>query len=464
MPALGRAVAYGTMLAATVAAFLAIRAMGSEPSDAVPAAAPAAAHEEGLSAAGHLLLALLVVLAAARVAGSLFRRIGQPPVVGEMLAGILLGPSLLGSAAPSLSAFVFPEATLPLLGVLAQVGVVLYMFLVGLELDTAMLRDRTHASVAISHASILAPFVSGAALALWLHPTLAPDGVPFTVFALFLGAAMSVTAFPVLARILADRGLQGTRTGATALACAAIDDVSAWCLLALVVGVARADAGSAATTVLGAGAFAAFVLFVVRPLVRARLAARKHAPDAAPQHTIALLCLAVLGAAVATEWIGIHALFGAFLLGAVIPHDAALARDVRRKLEDVVVVLLLPSFFALTGMRTEIGLLSGPWEWGVCAVVVLVASLGKFGGTFVAARVTGHGARDAAVLGVLMNTRGLMEIVVLNVGLELGVVSPTLFTMMVIMALATTLAAAPLVHALTWRAAPSPAGAVPRPE
>jgi Kef-type K+ transport system membrane component KefB len=455
---LRRTWAYGALLAGTVVLFLWIREVGTAAELAPGASAVAPAAPSSVRAAAPLLLALLVVLAAARLVGRVFRGIGQPPVVGEMLAGILLGPSLLGALAPEVSAFLFPPSALRLLEALAQVGVVLYMFLVGLELDTTLLRDRRRASVAISHASIVAPFLLGAALALWLHPTLAPPGVPFTVFALFLGAAMSVTAFPVLARILADRGLLRTPTGATTLACAAVDDVSAWCLLALVVGVAKSDAASAAGTVAGSAAFVAFVLLVVRPLVR-RVVARAGA-DTTPQGTMAVVCLAVLAAAVATEAIGIHALFGGFLLGAIVPHDAPVARDVRGKLEDVVLVLLLPAFFALTGMRTEVGLLAGPWEWGVCAAVVAVASLGKFGGTFVAARLTGHPARESAILGVLMNTRGLMEVVVLNVGLDLGVVSPTLFTMLVIMALVTTLATTPIVHALRLRGAGAPAPAV----
>jgi Kef-type K+ transport system membrane component KefB len=372
---------------------------------------------------------------------------GQPPVMGEVVAGILLGPSCLAHFAPETAAFLLPAGVMPTLGALSQVGIVLYMFLVGLRLDTSLLRERTRASVAISHASILVPFILGVASALWLYPRLAPPGVSFTVFALFLGVALAVTAFPVLARILADRGMEKTAIGTTALACAAVDDVSAWCLLALVVGVARADARSAVWTALGTAAFVVAMIFVVRPMARG-FTARHETRPGARQDAMAVVCIAALLAALTTETIGIHALFGAFLLGAVVPHDSALAREATGRLEDVIVVLLLPAFFAFTGMRTQIGLLAGPEQWGVCALIVLVASVGKFGGTFVAARLAGQSARDAATLGVLMNTRGLMEVIVLNVGMDLGVVSPTLFTMLVIMAVSTTLATAPLLRAL----------------
>lgn len=443
---------YAAMLAATVLAFLLIRSAGQDlvapDSGAVIRTATFAASSDALV---HVLLALAVIIVVARAVGSLFKRFNQPAVIGEVVAGILLGPSLLGRMAPQVSTFLLPPSVAPYLNVVAQIGVILFMFLVGLHLDTGLLKQRTHSSVAISHASITAPFTLGALLALWLYPRLSSSGVPFTLFALFMGVSMSVTAFPVLARILTDRGMQKTRMGTIALACAAVDDVTAWCLLAFVVGMAQSNPTSAAVTVALTLAYLVFMLAVVRPLA-VKLAKRYEQPSLVGQNTLALLCVALLLSALATELMGIHALFGAFILGAVIPHDSGLARAALDKLEDVVVVLFLPAFFAFTGLRTQLGLVDGLAEWLICGLIILVASLGKFGGTFAAARATGLSWRESAGLGVLMNTRGLMELIVLNVGLDLGVLSPTLFAMMVIMAVVTTLATTPALHAITAKA------------
>jgi len=396
----------------------------------------------------HILLALVIIVVAARVLGSIFHLLHQPQVMGEVIAGLLLGPSFFGWLAPQASSQLLPQAIAPLLAVIAQVGIILFMFLVGLELDTGLLRQRTRASIAISHASIVVPFLLGAGLALWLYPRFAGDGISFTAFALFIGVAMSVTAFPVLARILIDTKKQTSSMGVLALACAAVDDVTAWCLLALVVGVARAQPGRVLITV---GAAIAFILFV---LVIARrgavwLVRRQTSQGRTTQQMFAIVCVSLLVSALVTERIGIHALFGAFLLGAVVPHDSQLARDIREKCQDLVVVLFLPVFFAFTGMRTQVGLLKEPGDWLVCVVIILIASLGKFGGSFFAARITGSHSREAASLGILMNTRGLMELIVLNVGLDLGVLSPTLFAMFVLMAVVTTLATTPILQALS---------------
>jgi len=395
----------------------------------------------------HVLLALLVVIVCARGLGALFSYLRQPPVIGEMIAGILLGPSLLGRLAPDVSAYLLPPSIAPSLGVLSQVGVILFMFLVGLELDTSLLRKKTHSTVAISHASIVLPFVLGAATALWLYPRVSTRDVPFELFALFMGVAMSVTAFPVLARILTDRNLQRTQLGVIAISCAAIDDVSAWCLLAMLVGVTKAQMGGVFVTLGLAAAYIAFMLVVMRPVVRrfVRLQAQR---GSVTQGATTWVFVGLLLSALATELIGIHALFGAFLLGAIIPHASLLARDVTQKLEDIVIILLLPTFFAFTGLRTEIGLLNDSAHWLACAIIIVVACIGKFGGSSIAARLSGLSWRDSASLGVLMNTRGLMQLIVLNVGLDLRVISPTLFTMMVIMALVTTFAAAPLLSLL----------------
>jgi Kef-type K+ transport system membrane component KefB len=445
-----RLVVYAAMLAVAVGLFFLIREVGSglvAPSGALTAAKKPAppATSDTLT---HVLLALGVVIVLARAMGSLFKRINQPPVIGEVIAGIMLGPSLLGRIAPEVSAFVLPPNIAPFLGVIAQVGVILFMFLVGLHLDTGLLKQRTQTSIAISHASITVPFTLGAALALWLYPRLSSSEVPFTVFALFMGVSMSVTAFPVLARILTDRRLHTSRMGSIALACAAVDDVTAWCMLAFVVGVVQSNAQGALLTVLLTAAYIAVMLVVVRPAA-VWMARRYEHPSRVGQSTLAVVCVALLASALATELIGIHALFGAFLLGAIIPHDSALARAAQDKLEDTVVVLFLPAFFAFTGMRTQIGLVSGWEQWLVCGVIILVASAGKFGGTLAAAKLTGLSWRDSAALGVLMNTRGLMELIVLNVGLDLGVISPSLFAMLVLMAVVTTLATSPALHLLT---------------
>lgn len=441
--------AYALMLVAAVMAFLLIIQWG-EALTAPPVAHAVHVHRAAplatnVSPLVHVLLILAVVVAVGRMLGKLLARWHQPPVIGEVLAGIALGPSLLGQIWPAATAFLLPADVAAYLNVLAQLGVVLYMFIVGLELNAGLLRDRAHATIAISHASIVAPFMLGAVLALWLYPRLSNEEVRFTSFALFLGVAMSVTAFPVLARILTDRGLTSTSLGAVALSCAASDDVTAWCLLALVVGVAQAKVAGAFWVIVGAVAYLAAMFLLVRPLVERWL--RKHDGPLTPGK-MAVVFVAVLLSAIATETIGVHAIFGAFLLGAVIPHDSRLAKEIAYKLTDFVTVLLLPAFFALTGMRTQIGLVSGLDAWLMCGLVLLVATCGKFGGTLGAARLAGLSWTEGAALGVLMNTRGLMELVVLNIGLDLGVISPTLFAMMVIMAVVTTVATTPLVALL----------------
>jgi K+:H+ antiporter len=393
----------------------------------------------------HVLLALCVVILTARGLGLLFRRIGQPAVVGEMVAGILLGPSLLGRIAPGVSEFVLPPATAPHVGMIANVGVVLFMFLVGLELDAGLVLRRARPSLAVALTGIAVPFALGVLLAVPLYAVGAPAQVPLLHFALFLGVSMSVTAFPVLARILHERGMQQTPVGTMALACAAVADVTAWCLLALVVGVAKGSPGEALQTVGLTLAFVLVMLVAVRPYV-VRWAARQD--EAASQGTMAVAFIGLLLSALATEWIGIHALFGAFLFGAMIPHDSALSRSVTSKLTDVVVVMFLPAFFAFTGMRTELGLVSGLDDWLWCAAIIAVAVAGKFGGSCAAARLTGMPWRESAALGVLMNTRGLMELVVLNIGLDLGVISRTVFAMLVAMALLTTLMTSPVLARL----------------
>jgi Kef-type K+ transport system membrane component KefB len=394
-----------------------------------------------------VLLALTVIMVTARLVGAVFARLDQPAVIGEVVGGIMLGPSLLGRIWPDGAAALLPADSAPFLGVISQLGVILYMFLVGLELDLHVLRSRARTTIAISNAGIVVPFVLGAALAWPLFTDYAPPGVGFTPFALFIGVSMSITAFPVLARILGDRGLQRTPIGILALTCAAIDDVTAWCLLAFVVSVTQATTGSAIVTVALTAVYIAVMLTVGRRLMVA-IVSRLDASRRIGEQSLTLVLAAVLLSAVATEYIGVHAIFGAFLFGAIIPHESGIARHVRERIEDVVRVMLLPAFFAFTGLRTEIGLLQTAQDWLICAVIIAVATAGKFGGAALAARVTGLPWRESAALGILMNTRGLVELIVLNIGLDLGVISPRLFTMLVVMALVTTMMTSPILTTL----------------
>ena len=290
-----------------------------------------------------------------------------------------------------------------------------------------------------------------------LYDAWAPAGVGFTSFALFLGVSMSITAFPVLARILGDRGLQRTQMGIVALTCAAINDAITWCLLAFVVGVTQATPGAAAQTVALTAGYVALMLTAGRRAMTAAVA-RFDASPRIGERSLALVLVAVLLSAVATEFIGIHAIFGAFLLGAIIPHESIIAKHVTERLQDIVRVMFLPAFFAFTGLRTEIGLVHTLDDWILCGVIIAVATAGKFGGTLIASKAVGLDWRDSAALGILMNTRGLVELIVLNIGLDLGVLTPRLFTMLVIMALVTTIMTSPILSRLLrsrpWTVAP----------
>src|SRR5688500_175540 len=367
---------YAAMTAIAIAAFLWIRVTGERMSPPDGGAASAVAN----AAAGHdnvlaeVLLALAVIAIMARLMGRAVERyLKQPPVMGEILAGIMLGPSVLGAISSGAYAFLMPQEAAPYLGIVAKIGVVLFMFLVGLQLDASPLRAHSHSTLAISHASILAPFTLGAALALVLYPLYATGTTSFTVFSLFLGVSMSVTAFPVLARILTDRRIQSTPLGVTAIACAAVDDATAWCLLAFVSGVATARLGSAARTVGLAALYVAVMFVAVRPLARWLAGREERSAGPVSPTVLAVVIGLMLFSSVATESIGIHALFGAFLFGALIPHDCRLAGQIRARIEDLVVVLLLPIFFAFTGMRTQIGLLGTAADWMFCGVIIVVA-------------------------------------------------------------------------------------------
>ncbi len=441
--------AYAMMFGATIIGFLLIR------QDGKTLRAPEAVSAQHFGTGGtavqlevlvHVLLALAIIILSARLLGLLFRFIHQPPVIGEVIAGILLGPSFLGKLAPHATAYLLPTTLAPFLSVLAQVGILIYMFLVGVEFDAASIRNKTHSAIMVSHASIMTPFLLGAALSLVLYPRLSTADVPFPIFALFIGVSMSVTAFPVLARILTDRSIHKTELGVMALTCAAVDDVTAWCLLAFLVSIVHARMGGAVLTLAMTLLYVFMMILLVRPA--AVKWTQRQEVKGLTRGAMTAICVSLLVSSLISEYIGIHAIFGAFLLGTLIPHDSAVARQIKYKLEDLVIVLFLPAYFAFTGMRTQIGLLSGMDLWLLCAAIILFASAGKFGGSFLAARLTGHSWLESASLGILMNTRGLMELIVLNIGLDLKVISPMLFAMLVTMAIATTLATAPILHLL----------------
>src|SRR5688572_2360670 len=395
-----------------------------------------------------LLLQVVLILLLSRVMGLIFRWIHQPQVMGEMVAGIMLGPSLFGWLFPQAAAWVFPAESVPYLSVLSQVGVIFFLFLIGLELDPKLLRNRGHTALVVSHVSIVAPFLLGAAVALYLYPRVFNDApsMRFSSVALFMGAAMSVTAFPVLARILTERNLHKTNIGAIAITCAAVDDVTAWCMLAFVVGVARAAGWvPGAVTAALSVCYVLFMLFVVRFFL-AKLERVYERQGRLSQGVVAAIILLVLASAWVTEAIGIHALFGAFLMGAIMPKGTSFVRSLAEKLEDYTVIFLLPIFFAYTGLRTQIGLINRPELWVDTALIIGVACLGKFGGSALAGRACGLGWREASVIGILMNTRGLMELVILNIGLQEGVITTAVFAMMVIMALVTTAMTTPVLY------------------
>ncbi|HEY8957541.1 cation:proton antiporter [Chitinophaga sp.] len=393
---------------------------------------------------GLLLLQIILIMLAARAFGILANKLRQPAVVGEIIAGVLLGPSLLGWVAPSFSGFLFPAESLKSLQFLSQIGLAFFMFIVGMELDLSKIRNKAHDAVMISHASIIIPFFLGVWLAYFLFTRFAPANVSFLSFALFMGIAMSITAFPVLARIVQERKLTHTPLGIMAITCAAADDVTAWCILAVVVAIVNAGGIiSALATILLAIVFVTVMLVLVRPWMNRviQLQMAKGNQKAA----VSLVFFILLISAWIAEVIGIHALFGAFLAGVIMPHDTPIRQLLTDRLEDVSVLLLLPIFFVFTGLRTHIGLLNQGDLWIVAGMIMLVAVAGKLGGSTITARLMGQSWRQSVSIGALMNTRGLMELVVLNIGFDLGILSPEIFAMLVLMALATTFMTGPLL-------------------
>jgi Kef-type K+ transport system membrane component KefB/nucleotide-binding universal stress UspA family protein len=394
-----------------------------------------------------LFLQVTLIVALGRVVGLMMSRLGQPQVIGEMIAGIILGPSLLGWLFPDTYNHLFPSQTWPFLELLSQVGVVFFLFLVGLELDPKLVRTQGRAAVCISTASITVPFILGASLALFLYPRLfAGLTVRRLPVALYMGVAMSITAFPALARILTERNLHRTPVGALTITCAAFADVIAWCMLALAVAVATVKNLPMALWTIGFTACYVLAMFVlVRPFLR-RLEIIYDRQGRLSQPVVSIIFLLILISAYTTESIGIHALFGAFLMGCVMPKGTQFVRHLSEKLEDYTVVFLLPIFFAFAGLKTQLGLLNTPAMWFYTALIILVATAGRFGGATCAARAANLPWRDATAIGILMNTRGLMALVVLTTGLSLGVLTPTVYTMMIVMTLVTTAITTPILN------------------
>lgn len=397
-----------------------------------------------------LLAQIITIIFVARLFGWICKKIGQPTVIGEIIAGIVLGPSLVGWYFPEFFGTLFPKESLGNLQFLSQIGLILFMFVVGMELDLKVLKNKAHDAVVISHASIIFPFALGMGLAYFIYETFAPAGIPFIAFALFLGIAMSITAFPVLARIVQERGIHKTKLGTIAITCAAADDITAWCILAAVIAIVKAGSFVSALYIIGlAGLYVFLMLKVVRPFLK-RVGDLSASRETLSKPIVAIFFLTLVISAYATEVIGIHALFGAFMAGAIMPENTRFRNIFIEKVEDVALVLLLPLFFVFTGLRTQIGLLNDPYHWWIAALIVAVGVTGKFFGSALAAKVVGHDWKNSLSIGALMNTRGLMELVVLNIGYDLGVLTPEVFAMMVIMALVTTFMTGPALDLINW--------------
>ena len=397
-----------------------------------------------------LLAQIITIIIVARFFGWVFRKIGQPSVIGEIIAGIVLGPSLLGLYFPEFSLTLFPVASLGNLQFLSQIGLILFMFVIGMELDLKVLQNRAKDAIVISHASIIFPFALGIGLAYFVYFKFAPEGVAFLPFALFMGIAMSITAFPVLARIVQERGIHKTKLGAIVITCAAADDITAWCMLAAVIAIVKAGTFVSSLYIIGmAVVYVLAMLFVVKPFLK-KIGELYATKDSLNKPVVAIFFLILIISSYTTEIIGIHALFGAFMTGVIMPDITKFRNLFIEKVEDVSVILLLPLFFVFTGLRTEIGLINDPYLWKITGFIILVAVVGKFFGSALAAKFVGQSWRDSLTIGALMNTRGLMELIVLNIGLDLKVLTPEVFTMMVIMALVTTFMTGPTLNIINY--------------
>lgn len=397
-----------------------------------------------------LLAQIVTIIFAARLLGWVCKKIGQPMVIGEIVAGIVLGPSLIGMYFPEFSASLFPPQSLGNLQFISQIGLIFFMFIIGMELDLKVLKNKANDAVVISHASIIIPFALGMILAYFIYESFAPDGVQFSSFGLFIGIAMSVTAFPVLARIVQERGINKTRIGTIVITCAAADDITAWSLLAVIIAIVKAGSFvSSIYTILLAVGYVLLMIKVVRPFLK-RVGKLHSSRETLSKPIVAIFFLTLILSSYATEVIGIHALFGAFMAGAIMPENAKFRNIFIEKVEDVSLVLLLPLFFVFTGLRTQIGLIDDPYLWKITGLIILVAVVGKFIGSALAAKYVGQSWKDSLTIGALMNTRGLMELIILNIGYDLGVLTPEIFAMMVIMALVTTFMTGPALSLINW--------------
>jgi Kef-type K+ transport system membrane component KefB len=397
----------------------------------------------------RLLFQVFIIIIATSLFGLVFRKIGQPAVVGETIAGIVLGPSLLGLLFPNVFHFVFPVESLPNLRFLSQIGLILFMFIVGLELDNRMLRKQAFEAVIISHASILIPFSLGIFISFFLYPLYSSQQTGFYSFALFMGIAMSITAFPVLARIIRDRKMTDTRLGILAISCAASDDVTAWCILAILIALVRSGSGMNGLAVIGLVVlYGAFMILIVKKGLE--WIQSKYTQEKISYNTfMAMLFSVLLLSSWCTEVIGIHALFGAFMAGIVIPKNFQIQNRIISRISDLTLVMLLPLFFVYTGLRTQAGIFNSGTLWISFAYILLCAVAGKFGGSAVVARVLGNSWEESLSIGALMNTRGLMELVVLNIGYDMGILSMEIFSLMVFMALLTTMMTSPLLDMIS---------------
>ncbi len=397
-----------------------------------------------------LLAQIITIIIIARFFGWIFRKIGQPSVIGEIIAGIFLGPSVVGYYFPEFSASLFPAESLGNLQFLSQIGLILFMYVIGMELDLKVLKNKANEAVVISHASIVFPFALGIGLAYFVYYKFAPEGIEFLSFSLFMGIAMSITAFPVLARIVQERGIHKTRLGTIVITCAAADDITAWCLLAAVIAIVKAGTFTSSLYVIAlAAVYVMAMLFIVKPFLK-KIGDLYSKNENLSKPVVAIFFLTLIMSSYATEVIGIHALFGAFMTGAIMPDIIKFRNIFIEKVEDVAVILLLPLFFVFTGLRTQIGLINDPYLWKITGFIILVAVVGKFVGSALAAKFVGQSWKDSLTIGALMNTRGLMELVVLNIGYDLGVLTSEIFTMMVIMALVTTFMTGPALDLINF--------------
>lgn len=393
-----------------------------------------------------LLIQVIVILATVRLFGFIFRFIGQPAVIGEIVAGVVLGPSLLGHFFPGAFESLFPTESLNNLGLLSQIGLVLYMFAIGMELDFSILKTKINQTLVISHAGIVVPFFLGIVASYFIYEEYAASNTAFLPFSLFIGISMSITAFPVLARIIQERNMTKTPIGTLTIASAANDDVTAWCLLAIVIAIAQAGTFTSALFSIGLTAIYIVSMFaIVRPLLK-KLGETYINTETINKTSVSFIFLVLVISATITEIIGIHALFGAFIAGVVMPPNFGFRKLMTDKVEDIALFFFLPLFFAFTGLRTEIGLLNTPELWMVCGGLIIVAIAGKLGGCSIASRLIGETWKDSLTIGVLMNTRGLMELIALNIGYEMGIIPPSVFVILVIMALVTTFMTTPLLN------------------